>query len=359
MFDDLAGAFIQTGAETGEGFKFLELGVGELEVAGHCAVGCALRLAADARNGFADIDCGKYSQFEQRRREIDLSVRDRNEVGRDVGGYVLGLRLDDGERGQRAASAFLTQMGGALEHPRMNVEDVSGEGLASGWPAEQEGKLAIGAGVLREVVVNDQHVATRFHEVLRNAGRGIGSDIGKTGCVVALGDDDDGVIHRALLPQNGHDLRHGGSALPYGTIDAEHVFPALVQDGVERNGRLAGPPISQNQLPLAATDGDQRIDDREAGLKRHNDGSAVHDGRGGAFDGQTPSSGDRPSVIERPSERVDHATEQSVPHRHVHDAACALDFIACVQMRILTEQHDTDFVLVHIERDAEGAARKL
>jgi hypothetical protein len=47
--------------------------------------------------------------------------------------------------------------------------------------------------VLREVVVNDQHVATRFHEMLRDAGRGVRSDVGKAWRVVALGHHDDGV----------------------------------------------------------------------------------------------------------------------------------------------------------------------
>jgi len=68
----------------------------------------------------------------------------------------------------------------------------------------------------------------------------------------------------------------------------------------------------------------------------------------------------RPAQRHRAAVRAGRSRDRAIrPHRHVHDAACALDFIACVQMRILTEQHDTDFVLVHIERDAEGAARKL
>ena len=113
------------------------------------------------------------------------------------------------------------QMGGALEQPRVDVEDVAGEGFASGRSAKQERQLAIGAGVMGEVVVHDQHVATRLHEMLRDAGRGVRRDVGEARRVVALGHDHDGVLHRALFPQVGHGLRHGGRALADGAVDAQ------------------------------------------------------------------------------------------------------------------------------------------
>ena len=250
------------------------------------------------------------------------------------------------------------QMGGAFEHPRVDVEDVAGEGFASGRSAKQQRQLAIGAGVMGEIVVDDQHVATRFHEVFGDAGRGVRRDVGETRRVVALGHDHDGVLHRALFAEVGHGLRHGGRALADGAIDAQDILAALVEDGVDRNGGLAGLPIAQNQLALTTPDRNERIDHLEAGLQRHGDGRAVHDGRGGAFDGQALAGSDRPVAIERPAERVDDASEQSVAHGHVHDPARALDFIARLQVPVVAEQHDADFVLVHVERDAEHAARK-
>ncbi len=76
----------------------------------------------------------------------------------------------------------------------MDVENIAGKRFATGRAAEQEGKLAIGARVVREVVVDDQHIATRFHKVLRDAGRGIRSNVGEAGRVIALGHHHDGVI---------------------------------------------------------------------------------------------------------------------------------------------------------------------
>ncbi len=56
--------FVQAAAEAGRGLEFLELRVGELEVARHGAKDRPLRLAANARHRFADIDRGPYAQFD-------------------------------------------------------------------------------------------------------------------------------------------------------------------------------------------------------------------------------------------------------------------------------------------------------
>ena len=225
------------------------------------------------------------------------------------------------------------QVRGALEQARVDVEDVAGEGFAAGRPAQQQRELAIGARVLREVVVDDQHVAARLHEVLGDAGRGIGSDVGEARRVVALGHDDDGVLHRALLAQVGHDLGDGGGALADRAIDAHDVLAALVEDGVDRDGGLARLPVAQDQLALAAADGNERIDDLQARLQRHGDRRAVHDRRRRALDRAGACRRQRALAVERPAERVDHAPEQAVAHRHVHDAAGALDFVARMQLR--------------------------
>jgi hypothetical protein len=58
VFDGLAGVFIQAGSEPGKRFEFLKLRIGEFEVARYRAVGRALRLPANAGNGFSDIDRG-------------------------------------------------------------------------------------------------------------------------------------------------------------------------------------------------------------------------------------------------------------------------------------------------------------
>ena len=61
--------------------------------------------------------------------------------------------------------------------------------------------------------------------------------------------------HRRLLLADGH-------------VEAVHVLALLVDDGVDGDGGLAGLAVADDQLALAAADGDHRVDGLDAGLHR-------------------------------------------------------------------------------------------
>jgi len=56
---DLAGRLVETGAETGKGLQFFELGIGDPHVAGYRSISGKLGLAAHPGHGFAHVDGGK------------------------------------------------------------------------------------------------------------------------------------------------------------------------------------------------------------------------------------------------------------------------------------------------------------
>ena len=85
---------------------------------------------------------GVVGLFEAGHADVDLLV-DAHVVGDVVGRSVLGQD-----------HVVVGQLGRALEQPRVGVEDVAGERLAAGRPAQEQRDLAIGDGLLREVVVD-------------------------------------------------------------------------------------------------------------------------------------------------------------------------------------------------------------
>ena len=91
----------------------------ETQRAGHLPHRLDLRRAADARHRVADVDRRTHALVEQVGLEEDLPVGDRDHVGRDVGRQVAGLRLDDRQRGQRAAAVGVVQLRRTFQQTRV------------------------------------------------------------------------------------------------------------------------------------------------------------------------------------------------------------------------------------------------
>ncbi len=51
--------------------------------------------------------------------------------------------------------------------------------------------------------------------------------------------------------------------------------------------------------------------------------------------------------------------KQVVTNDDVHDPAGAFNLVTGVQMPVIAKQHDADFVLIHVERNAENVSGKL
>ena len=99
--------------------------------------GADLGRRPDPADRQSDVDGGTDPLVEQLRLQEDLSVRDRDDVGRDVGGDVAGLSLNDRERREGATAEVIVHLGGSLEETGVEVEDVTGVGLTTGRTTEE------------------------------------------------------------------------------------------------------------------------------------------------------------------------------------------------------------------------------
>src|SRR6266849_10424045 len=107
-------------------------------------------------------------------------------------------------------------------------------------------------------------------------------------------------------------------------VDAKDVVAFLVQDGVDRDRRLAGLSVSDDQLPLPAADRYQRIQCFQAGLHRLMYRPSLDD----AWRLDLHLAGligfDRTLPVHRLSKRVYHTSERPFAHRHRSDLARSL-----------------------------------
>ena len=94
------------------------------------------------------------------------------------------------------------------------------------------------------------------------------------------------------------------------------VLLGLGNDGVDRDGGLAGGAVADDQLALAAADRDHRVDRHDAGLHRHGNRLPLDDARRDLLHRIVRGGGDLALAVDRLAEGVDHAAEHAFADRH-------------------------------------------
>ena len=115
---------------------------------------------------------------------------------------------------------------------------------------------------------------------------------------------------------------------------------------------LAGEPVADDQLALAASDRDHGVDRLDACLHRAVHALACDDARGDPLDRHGLGGLDRPLAVERLAERVDHPADQLVADRHLEQPAGRAHLVALVEVAVVAEDHGANLVLFEVERQA-------
>ena len=245
----------------------------------------------------------------------------------------------------------------------MQVEDVAGVCLAARRAAQQERHGAVGLGLLRQVIEDDQDVLALVHPVLADGRTGVRSEVLEAGRVGRRSSDDRRVLHCAGVFERTLDGGDRRALLADGDVDAANLLVLvarlpvgpLVDDRVDRDGRLAGLAVADDELALTAADRDHGVDRLDAGLHRLVNALALHHAGRLQLEGTPTVAGDSAESVDRVAERVDDATEVAVADGHGEHLAGARDRLTGLDARELAEDDHTDGVLVEVEREAARA----
>ena len=141
------------------------------------------------------------------------------------------------------------------------------------------------------------------------------------------------------------ELGDGARLLSDGDIDADDILALLVDDGVEGDSGLAGLAVADDELALAAADGEHRIDAQNARLQRRIDTLAVDDAGGGALHRAVAVGADVSLPVNGHAERVHHAAKESLAHGNARRASGAADRAARADARVVVKENAADAVL--------------
>src|SRR5690606_37783017 len=134
------------------------------------------------------------------------------------------------------------------------------------------------------------------------------------------GGDDGGVLHRAGDLERSLDGGDRRAHLADRDVDAAYLLVVvallpvhlLADDVVDRDGGLTGLAVTDDELALATTDGDHRVDGLDAGLHRLVHALALHDAGRLQLELATTLGGDLAESVDRVAQRVDDAAQVAV-----------------------------------------------
>jgi hypothetical protein len=213
--------------------------------------------------------------------------------------------------------------------------------------------------LLGKIVVDAEGVLAAVTEVFAHGAAGVGRQILHGGGIGSGGGDDDGIVHGAVFFERLHHLGNGGALLTDGDVDTDDVAALLIDDGVEGYGGFSGLAVADDQLTLAASDGDHAVDGLNAGLKRLFDGAAFDDAGSDALHGVVLGGVDGPFAVDGVAEGVDDTANQAGADGDGHNAIGAADFIAFANLFRIAEEHDADLVFFQVHGEAGDTMGQL
>src|SRR5207245_374374 len=213
-------------------------------------------------------------------------------------------------------------------------------------------------GVLGKIVVKRDGVALVIAEIFPHGTRRVGRDVLKRSRLRSRRGNHNRVVHRAGVGQRFHHLRDRRALLPDGAVDTNNVAALLIDDGVEDDGGLPGLAVSNDQLALATSDGNHRVNSLDAGLQRLANGLAVEYARCYALQRIALPRRDRALPVHRLAQRIDHAANQFLAYGDGHNRVRALNDVALFQLLRFAAKHHANLILFEVQRDADNVVRK-
>ena len=235
----------------------------------------------------------------------------------------------------------------------MEIEHVTRIRFTPRRTTQHQRQLTIGRRLLGQVVVHAQRgLAFVVHEVLGHRATRVGRDVQHGRRIGRRRRHDDRVLQRAGLAQSFHHRRDSGRLLTNGDVHANDAGPFLIDDRVHGDRGLARTTVADDQLTLAPTDRNHRVDGLDTRLQRLFHRLAHNDTGCRRFDFARVRGVDVTQTINGTPKGIDHSTDHFGTNRHFQYAAGAPHLIAFLELQIVAEYHRADVVFFEIECEA-------
>ena len=202
------------------------------------------------------------------------------------------------------------------------------------------------------------------HPVLTNGRTGVRSKVLETCGVRCRSSHDGGVLHCASVLECALYSSNRGTLLADSNVDAANLLVGvaglpvslLVDDGVDRDSGLTGLTVTNDELTLSTTNGDHGVNSLDTGLHGLVHRLTLHNARSLELESTTALNLlDVTETIDGVTQWVNHATEVAFANGNGENLASAGYFHTFHDAGELTEDNNTDLVLVEVQGETKSA----
>ncbi len=133
----------------------------------------------------------------------------------------------------------------------------------------------------------------------------------------------------------------------------------MIHDRIDRDRRLAGLTVADDQLALPTANRNHCIDGLDTCRQRHLHRLTRYHARRHPFDRAPLGKGDRALPIDRVAKRIDHAAQQALAYRHRDNATGTPDLLAFLNCLIGAQDDHADGVLFEVGGHAHHPVGEL
>jgi hypothetical protein len=243
----------------------------------------------------------------------------------------------------------------------VKVENIPRVGFTTRRAAKNQGHLTVGDSLLGKVIKDDEDVLTLIHEILGKSTSRVRSEELAGGGIRSGSRDDNSVIESTSFLKNGNGAGDVRLLLADADVDAvdrlvilkktfgsRFVLVGLGDHGVDRDGRLAGGTVTNNELTLSATDWNHSIDGCNSGLKRDGDRLTLNDARSNFLDRILSIGSDLTFSVDRLGKGIHDAAEEGFSNGNRKELTSRAALHPFGDVLSIAKEHDANFTFFKV-----------
>mmetsp|Transcript_33747 Transcript_33747/g.51760 ORF Transcript_33747/g.51760 Transcript_33747/m.51760 type:complete len:289 (-) Transcript_33747:301-1167(-) len=202
----LLGCWVKIGTEFGESSNLTVLGEFELHGTSNSLGSLVLSGGTDTGHRKTDGNCWTLTLVEKFGFQEDLSVCNRNHIGRNVSGHITGLGFNHWKGSEGSSTVTAVHLSSTFEKTRMQIKHITRVSFTTWRTTKKKRHLTVCNSLLGKIIVENHSVLSRITEVFSHGSSSVWGKELQRSRVGSSSRNNDTIVHGLSFFELSHKL---------------------------------------------------------------------------------------------------------------------------------------------------------